>query len=196
MRSGRLGLWVVPVIAASVLATACGDDPPTREIQQAQTALDSARSAGADDYAHDEFVAAGKALQGARDAVGQRDYRLALTNALDSRERAQAAAKETVDQKAIARTRVQRLLTDVSASLGRAKGRLKTAEASKGPARGLTAPRLALEETEQHVQEARTAFEKADYRTAQKALEAATASLAGAGRDLDTPVAGPTKRRR
>src|SRR5436190_8399990 len=89
-------------IVAAVMGAACGD-PPDKEMQQAQGAIDAARAAGADQYAHDEFTAAEDALKRSRDAVEQRDYRQALNSALDARERAQTAAKEAVDGKATAR---------------------------------------------------------------------------------------------
>src|SRR5205807_5231258 len=96
--------WLLSVaIAAAIGNAACGD-PPDKEMQQAQGAIDAARAAGADQYAHADFVAAQEALKRAQDAVDQRDYRLALNHALDSRERAQNAVKAAADQKAAART--------------------------------------------------------------------------------------------
>ena len=80
-----------------VTGAACGD-PPDKEMQQAQGAIDAARAAGADQYARDEFTAAEDALKRAHEAVDQRDYRQALNNALDARERAQTAAKEAVNK--------------------------------------------------------------------------------------------------
>src|SRR6266542_3392423 len=98
------------LLTSICLVLSCGDDPPNKEIDQAQSALDAARAAGAGDYAHDEYAAAEKALSNAREAVVQRDYRLALTNALDSRERANTAAKEAADQKPVVRSETERLL--------------------------------------------------------------------------------------
>src|SRR5438552_16737193 len=89
-------------LVAALAATACGD-PPDKEMQQAQGAIDAARAAGADQYAHDEFAAAQDALKRSHEAVDQRDYRQALNTALDARERAQTAAHESVNTKAIAR---------------------------------------------------------------------------------------------
>ena len=80
-----------------VSLVACGE-PPDKEMHQAQGAIDAARAAGADTYAPDEFKAAVDALARAQDAVAQRDYRLALNNALDSRERAQNAARMGADR--------------------------------------------------------------------------------------------------
>src|ERR1043165_445912 len=68
-------------IVAAVLVTACGD-PPNKEMDQAQGAIDAARAAGADRYAATEYTAATDALKRSQDAVGQRDYRQALNEAL------------------------------------------------------------------------------------------------------------------
>ena len=84
--------WPRCSLGAAVLA-ACAE-PPTREISQAQGALDAARAAGAEAYARTEFQAADAALKKAHDAVAERDYRQALSFALDAREQARTAARE------------------------------------------------------------------------------------------------------
>src|SRR5437868_1282121 len=137
MRRGRLRFWLIPCIVASIVNVACGDDPPDREIQQAQSAIDAARTAGAGEYARDELAAAEQRLTTAHEAVGQRDYRLALTNALESLERAQAATKEAADRRAEARRDIERSLKDLTSALRQAKGRVKTADAARMPARVL-----------------------------------------------------------
>src|SRR4029078_2966791 len=95
-------LLVSLACGARVAGAACGD-PPEKEMQQAQGAIDAARAAGADRYAVEEYTAATEALKNARIAVEQRDYRLALNHALDSLERAQEAARQAADGKAAAR---------------------------------------------------------------------------------------------
>src|SRR5438132_1223438 len=114
-------------VAAAVTGAACGD-PPDKEMQQAQGAIDAARAAGADQYAATEFTAAEDALKRSHDAVAQRDYRQALNTALDARERAQAAAKESVNKKAIARADATKALLDAVGALHEARARLKAAE--------------------------------------------------------------------
>ncbi|HEY6830621.1 MAG TPA: DUF4398 domain-containing protein, partial [Gemmatimonadaceae bacterium] len=121
--------FLAGAIASAVTVGACGD-PPDKEIQQAQGAIDTAKAAGADLYAADEFKAAQEALQHANEAVAQRDYRLALNNALDARERAQNAAKEAGDHKAAARADAERTVAAASVALVDARGRLKAAEAA------------------------------------------------------------------
>ncbi len=83
--------------------TGCGGDPPNKELQQAQQAIDNARASGAERYAKDEFTASQDALKRAQAAVVARDYRQALNDALDARDRAQTASKDTGDRKVAAK---------------------------------------------------------------------------------------------
>src|ERR1041384_1104727 len=96
-RCARHALSMSACIVAAVLMAGCGD-PPNKEMDQAQGAIDAARAAGADRYAATEYTAATDALKRAQDAVAQRDYRQALNEALDSREHAQNAAREAVQR--------------------------------------------------------------------------------------------------
>ena len=105
----RSSVLLAGIVSSSVLFAACGA-PPTREMDQAQGAIDAARAAGADRYASDSYEAAVKALQSAHDAVAARDYRLALNHALDSRDRAQRAAKEGASQQVTLRSGAERRL--------------------------------------------------------------------------------------
>ncbi|PYQ93511.1 MAG: hypothetical protein DMF96_29615 [Acidobacteria bacterium] len=50
---------------AAMAGAACGN-PPDKEMQQAQGAIDAARAAGADQYARDEFAAAEDAASAPR----------------------------------------------------------------------------------------------------------------------------------
>ena len=194
MLSGGFRLCVAVLIAASLVTAACGDDPPEKEIQQAQGAIDAARTAGADDYAHDELAAAEGALKNAREAVDQRDYRLALNNALDSRERAQTAEKEAADQKTTARAEAQRALAATSAALAQTKVKLKAAETARAPTRTLSEARRSVADGDKAVQEARAAFDLGNYRGVTSAINGSMARLTAAARDLDA-AAAPAARR-
>ena len=68
--------WLPALLIAALSAAACGD-PPDKEMDQAQGAIDAARAAGADRYATAEYAAANDALARARLAVTGRDYRQA-----------------------------------------------------------------------------------------------------------------------
>jgi hypothetical protein len=191
----RRGLALL-LFTSTLLIAACGYGPPEKEIQQAQEAIVAARAAGADDYAHDELAAAEKALANARDAVSERDYRQALSNAVDSRERAQTAMTDAAAQKALTRAETERMLRATTAALAQAKARPKTTETSRGSSPALASLRLAIDAADRAVQEARTAFDRSDYLAAKRTLDAANARLAAATRDLEPPSASPSRRRR
>ena len=97
-------------IALFVLSAGCSE-PPQKEIDRAQQAIDSARAAGAEQYAPDTFAAATAALKQSHEAVDQRDYRLALSRAVDASDRAQEAARERVQIRS-ARTAAELLLPE------------------------------------------------------------------------------------
>jgi predicted S18 family serine protease len=182
------------VVAALTLA-GCGGEPPDKELQQAQNAIDTAKDVGADQYAHDEFKAAQDALAHAKDAVSQRDYRLALNHALDARDRAQTAARETASRKAAARLDAERALGRANVALATAHAKLKTAEANHVSSRTLAGPRHAMADAESAVQKARAAMEQSDFPAVVEAANAATPRLQAVVKDLDAPAtAGPRRR--
>jgi len=182
-------------VVAALVAAGCGD-PPEKEMQQAQGAIDAARAAGADQYAADEYAAAETALKRANEAVQQRDYRLALNNALDARERAQNAAKQAADGKAVARTEAEKALGQTTSALNDAHVRFRSAERSHVPWRVLTGPRKVIDDADMNVQEARAAFARADYRAVADILRDTAPKLRAASHDLDTAAAGTARRKR
>jgi flagellar hook-basal body complex protein FliE len=171
MPIGRRWYYVTSLLITTsftALMAGCGDDAPTKEILQAQQAIDSARDAGAAQYATEEFTAAEAALTRAQASVTGNDYRQALNDALDARDRAQTAAKDAAERKAALKTDVDRALHDAALAVVDARAKLRAAETGRRSPR-VTAPvRRSLTEAETHVQEARTAFDKGDY------LEAST----------------------
>jgi hypothetical protein len=185
MALGRPRLALTSFLVASLLTVACGDDPPQVEIQQAQSAIDAARTAGADEYAHDELAAAEGALVRARTAVEQRDYRLALNNSLDSRERAQTAASQAASQKAAARVDAERALAAAAATLAEAQRRLKASQNSGVPARRLAAARRSVADGNQVVQKARAAFSQGSFRSVPQTLNEPMKHLAATSADLE-----------
>ena len=127
-------------VFAALVVTACGD-PPNKEMDQAQGAIDAARAAGADRYAAAEYTAATDALKRSQDAVAQRDYRQALNEALDSREHAQNAAREAADTKAQVRGEVERDMAQIAALIAQANTRLAAAaRARPAPRAGRSPP--------------------------------------------------------
>jgi hypothetical protein len=183
------------VLATAFFTMACRDDPPEKEMQQAQGAIEAARAAGADQYAHDELVGAVEALKHAREAVDERDYRLALNHALDSREHAQNAAKATADNKAIARADADHALIDAAAALTEARGRARAPESSQAPAKAL-ALRRTIADADATVQKARASFKDGDYKSVTSDMRELTGRLRGAIRDLESATAPAGRRHR
>ena len=183
------------VLVAALIGAACGT-PPDKEIQQAQAAIDAARAAGADRFAVEEFTAARDLLTRAKDAVVQRDYRLALNHALDARERAQNAARDAAGRLAAASRDADGALADASAALSDAQARLKAAETTRVPRPALTRARDGLAAAESAVQEARTLSERGDYRAAIDVATKTTATLRQISHDLQEATSAPANRRR
>ena len=179
-----------------LFTTACGGDPPDKEMQQAQGAIDAARAAGADVYAAEEFAAAQRADERRR-RCRPRDYRLALNHALDSRERAQNAAKLAADGMAAARVEADRASHAPATGVEAMRARLKAPDVPRLPARTVCRRRAAVADADRRVQEARTAQERGDYKAAQiAAAAAANNTLSTATKDLEDAAAAAAKRRR
>jgi hypothetical protein len=185
---------VAALLVSLCLFVACAA-PPTREMDQAQGSIDAARAAGADRYATEQYDEAVKALENAHDAVGQRDYRLALNYALDSRDRAQRAAKEAATQQAVQRSAAERRLGQVTASLDQAEQRLKSAESARVPRRALAAARTDIAAAEASLQKAGTAIQQDNYKLSQEQLAESAKKLESAMAEIDTVMRGRGKRR-
>ena len=182
-------------VVAALSGAACGDDPPDKEMQAAQAAIDAARAAGADQYSHDELVASQEALAHAKDAVTQRDYRLALSQALDARTRGQSAEHEATTRKAAARGAADGAISDATMALTAARATLKAAETARAPARALTAARRAIADSDKALQKARAAYEKENFPAAVESLDGVAARLQTVTKDL-SPATPSSNRRR
>lgn len=158
MRSRFLPLGV----CLALLATGCAE-PPNKEMDQAQGAIDAARAAGADRFASDTFEAATSALARAQQAVRDRDYRLALNDALESREQAQTAAREAADNKARLRGEAEALLAQVQPLLASIDSALAAAERARVPRHNLRVHQETAAALTAMVQEAGSALAAEDY---------------------------------
>jgi len=183
------------VLVAALCFTACGD-PPNKEMDQAQGAIDAARAAGADRYAGTEFTAATAALERAQAAVAERDYRLALNEALDSREHAQNAAREAADTKAQLRGEVERDMAQIAALIASANTRLAAATKARVPRRVLDGPRQELAAVDESVQKAGEAMKADDYLSARAALQGVKERIEKAMVALTPPPAQSSRRTR
>ena len=191
MQVRPLRAWVL----ALVLLTACGT-PPHKEIDQAQGAIDAARAAGADRLATEEFNAAIASLKLANDAVGQRDYRLALNHALESREHAQNAARLAAETHGRLRGDVERSTAEVTALIAQANGRLATAERTRVARRIVTDARQSLATANSDVQKAGAAVQAQNFAAAQALLSGAKQRISQVIMRLDTAMRGQNTRRR
>lgn len=173
---------------------ACAD-PPNKEMDQAQGAIDAARAAGADRYASSEYTAATEALKRAQDSVAQRDYRQALNEALDSREHAQNAAREAAETRAQLRGEVERDMAQIAALIAEANTRLAAATRTR-TRRVIEAPRRELATVNERVQKAGAAMKADDYLTARTALQGVKERIEGALKALEAPAVQSSRRAR
>jgi HAMP domain-containing protein len=189
LRVGRRLALVILILSAS-----CAE-PPHKEINQAQGAIDAARAAGADRFAATEFAAATDALKRSEDAVAAGDYRLALNHAIDSRERAQSAAKMAVEGRADARGQAERAIAEVATLISRAQTQLKDPDIVRLNGRTLRAPRATVAAADKMLQEARSALAGENYAAVTTALNGVADDLQAALTEIDA-VASPRSSRR
>jgi hypothetical protein len=176
-RAARFGARAAA--CALILCAACSE-PPQKEIDLAQGAIGAAQSAGADQYAPEVYNAATSALNQAHEAVQQRDYRLALSRAIEANERAREAAKEAANGKARARSDLENLLTMTTASVQQLETKLRSAEAARLPS--LERARKLRLDAQRALQEARAAMKEENYLPAMRRLK-----------DLPTKIAAEIK---
>jgi hypothetical protein len=183
------------LVAAACLVSACAN-PPTKEIDQAQGAIDAARAAGGEQYAATEYAAANTSLKSANDAVAQGDYRLALNHALASREHAQNAAREAADGKARTGANVERSMAELAALLAQANTRVAAAQKARVPARLLGQPSAEIEAVNGIVQKAGEAAKTDDYLGAQAMLQGVKERIQKAIAAIDAATTAQSTRRR
>ena len=173
------------ILAVLLLAAAGCSEPPQKEIDQAQAALDLARAAGAETYAAEEYGAAAAGVQKARTSVDQRDYRQALSYAIDARQRAQNALHQAEIGRAKAQRAIDAAVTDVSNRLNELQTRLQAAEKARVPVKELRDPRAALADGRKALQEARTEIGAGNHAKAGEMLAAVRKKLDAAIRDVE-----------
>jgi hypothetical protein len=158
------------LVCTIALCAACSE-PPQKEIDRAQGAIDAARAAGAESYATTEFSAATTALQQAHDAVKQGDYRLALSRALDASERAQQSARQAADGKARSRSEAESGIAATATAIQQIRSAVKAAETARIPTAVLTPARQTAASADAGLQNARALLKREQYLEALKALK-------------------------
>lgn len=160
------------LVAGLLLLFAAGcSEPPQKEIDQAQTALDAARTAGGEKYAAAEYAAASAALQKAHDSVDQRDYRQALNYAIDARQRAFDAARQAADGQAQAKRDIEALYGQAAVRATRLQTLLRSAEAAGAAPKPLRAVQATLRLARADLQKASAAISAGNYGEATTILE-------------------------
>jgi hypothetical protein len=182
-------------LLASVFLAACAE-PPNKEMDQAQGAIDAARAAGADRYAATEYEAATTALDNANGAVTAGDYRLALNYALESREHAQNAARDAADTKARMRSELEQTLAQIDSLIAQGRAQITAAERARVPARLLRQPAADLAKAQADVQEPRKAVAEGDYLAAAKALDGLKGRVEKVLAEISAAATPPSSRRR
>ena len=169
-------------------------------MSEAQGAIDAARAAGAERYAVEEFRAATTALQESQDAVQQRDYRLALSRAIDANQRAQEAAKRAADGMARARSEAEVAITAAATALQQLQARLKAANDARVAPRDVAEPAKATADAEAVLQKARASLAAGDYPGATAGLKDLFERISAQTRAVDAAIAErasrPARRRR
>jgi hypothetical protein len=179
-----------------VAALAACAEPPSKEMHQAQGAIDAAKSAGAEQFAASELTAAVDALRRSEEAVAERDYRLALNYAIESRERAQSAAKGAVNARARARGDAEAMLAEANTLLAQAQAQLRAADAARVARRATDDARDTITAAQKSVQNARTALNNDEYEQARKALQGVSARIHKAISAIDDALDNGSGRRR
>jgi len=159
------GAWLVVVLVAISCA-----EPPHKEMDQAQGAIDAARAAGAEQYAAAEFTAATKALAQSNEAVTARDYRLALNYALESREQAQNAARTAADTRAKLRGDVERSIAETKSLIAQARARMDGPSGAQIPRGTRRTAQQRLKQLEGELQKADASLQAERYREADQLL--------------------------
>jgi hypothetical protein len=189
----RLSVVLCAVVCA-IGSTACSA-PPQKEIDRAQQAIDAARTAGADRYAPEAYTAATAALQQSHEAVDQRDYRLALSRAVDATDRAQEATRAAAENKAKARGANEVAVNKANAALMQLEARVKAAEAARVPPRELVPARSAIKDAQASLQKARTLLAAENYPAVTEAVDGLEEQIRSEIRVVEAAITLRTVRR-
>jgi hypothetical protein len=164
----------------ALLLAAC-DQPPTRELGAAESALADARSQGADVFAAERFKEAEAALASARQKADQKDYRGALSSAVDAAEKAKAAAAGVPSAKVLLRSGAETVQAEAQAALDEAAGIREEAKKGRVPEAAFEALVSRTAEVEAGLKTLAGLLEQGELIEAQKAgaeLKARAAGLA------------------
>jgi hypothetical protein len=176
-KSTLRGALVLSIVA---LLEGCAQ-PPTRELTAAETALAEARRAEAEKYATELLEQADAALLAARQKVEQKDYRGALSSAVDAAEKARAAAAAVPSAKLLLKGAAETAQAEAQAALDEVAAIREEAAKAKVPDAAFEAVSAAVGEVETAAKVVADHLAKEDFAAAQKAgaeLKTKAAALA------------------
>jgi hypothetical protein len=107
---------LAPLVLSCLALSAC-EQPPTKEIAAAEAALQQARADAADVFAADRFGEAQAAVADAQKKVQAKDYRGALSSALDAAEKSRLASQAATAAKTLARNAAELAEAEAQAAL-------------------------------------------------------------------------------
>lgn len=180
------------VLVLTILTLSCSS-PPDKERQQAADAVAAARAQEAALYAPAELAAAEEALAGYDAAVAQRDYRRALSLAIDARDRAHAASRSADARRSEARVSSEQLLRECDSAIEAMRRRLAVTGANRLSSAAAARLRAATKAAEPSLKQAQTLIGRHDYRGASMLLTPLLQTLRQTLADAD---ARPAKRNR
>lgn len=169
--------WCGRISVCGLLLFIAGcSEPPTTEHDQAVSAIAAARAAGAEVYAAEDLTAADASLKRYDDFVAQRDYKQALSSALDARDRGFEAARLSAQKKAALQAEADALLQSLGAALVTANAQIK-APHPKSAARQVETLRQTVKAANITMQEAGSLIARGELTTAVRRLGNAIAAL-------------------
>jgi len=161
-------------------------DPPHRELAAAQGALEEARRQGAERYAPERWKEAEAALAQARRRIQDKDYRGALSSAIDAFDRSRQAAQAAAAAKALSRSTAAAAQAELQAALREATEVREDARKAKVPDAAFEHVDRALAKVGAGLQTGADALERDDPLTAERVateLKAEATSLSQSVRE-------------
>jgi hypothetical protein len=148
------------ILVFAALAAGCAR-PPVQEIAAAQSAIEAAVKAGAEDYADQDLRAARDTLAVANTQVEAKDYKAAKLSALDAKAKAEAAAVGVEAGRVRLKTGVETKLAAAQPVLDEINGLLAKAKGNK-----IAPLKQEAAELKGELDAARAAYDAGTYKTA------------------------------
>jgi len=182
MRNGTMRMGIMMCIILFVLVSFVGcAKPPTEEMSQARLAFDQATTAGAQNYARDQYMSAEEALNKATALMESKKYKEAREKAMEATSLARKAHSDAVEGK-------NAMNMSALAMYNQAVNAMNAANA----AGAYTYAEVTMLEAQRTLQEAKALYDNEDYIAAKEKAEAALVKARSA--EVQAKSAVDTKR--